>query len=358
MKQHKFPGRFGFRLPVLLAAGALLLTGCGSPDAAKGSGPSEAGESLTSVRVGLAVPTFNTSLINYVLQEDLDAEHGLDMVATMGGAGSTNQVAALRSGAFDIVGAGTATVVDANAEGADLVVVGGTGGLINNIVLNSKVADGLSVGPDAPTGERIKALRGLTIATSPPGSSSNATLRYLVKEYGLDPDKDLSIVPVNDPSAIVAGIRQGRFDGSFFGVGIADVNIADGSGELWVSLPRGDVESFNDLVGVVLITTRDYLAKNPEAVAAVHASLAEAQQRVDDDPEQVGKVLHEKVFTDLDKDVFDTAWKQAQGGFPQGANFTPEGWQVYKDLFQPTSEKDFSTIRYEDLVAPSARGES
>ncbi|MFD1210832.1 ABC transporter substrate-binding protein [Arthrobacter sp. GCM10027362] len=358
MKQNPFPGTAGSRFAAVVAAAALLLAGCAGPDAAKGNSASEPGDSLAAVRVGLAIPTFNTALINYVIQEDIDAEHGLDMVPTMGGAGSTNLVAALRSGSFDVVGIGTATLVDANAEGANLVVVGGTGGLINNIVLNSKVAEGLGVSPEAPVEERIKALRGLTIATSPPGSSSNSTLRYLVKQYGLDPDKDLSIVPVNDPSAIVAGIRRGQFDGSFFGVGIADVNIADGSGELWVSLPRGDIESFKDLVGVVLVTTRDYLEKNPDAVAAFHASLADAQRRVEENPDQVGQVLHNKTFTDLDKNVFDTAWEQAQGGFPEGANFTRDSWNVYKELFQATSEKDFSTIKYEDLVAPPARGES
>lgn len=357
MKHNLSPSKGFCRLGSVLAA-ALVLAGCGSPATDPGNAVQAPSKPLTTVRVGLAIPTFNTALINYVIQDDIDANHGLDMVPTMGGAGSTNLVAALRSGGFDIVGVGTATAVDASAEGAKLVVVGGTGGLINNIVLNAKVAKGLPVRSDAPVEERIKALRGLTIATSPPGSSSNSTLRYLVKQHGLDPDKDLSIVPVNDPSAIVAGIRQGRFDGSFFGVGIADVNIADGSGELWVSLPRGDVGSFKDLVGVVLITTQDYLEKNPDTVAAVHASLAEAQQRVKDNPEQVAKVLHDKTFPDLDRNVFDTAWAQAKGGFPEGANFTPESWQAYMDLFQATSDKDFSVIKYEDLVAPPARGKS
>lgn len=73
---------------------------------------------LTPIRIGLAIPTFNTAHINYVIQDDIDAEHCLDIVPTMGGAGSTNLVAALRSGAFDVVGVGTATLVEANAEGA------------------------------------------------------------------------------------------------------------------------------------------------------------------------------------------------------------------------------------------------
>lgn len=355
MKQQRRRWWAPRRMSALLAAGALVLAGCGD------NGASAAGDSsdgLTTVRVGLAIPTFNTALINYVLQEDIDSEHGLNMVPTMGGAGSTNLVAALRAGSFDIVGIGTATAVDANAEGAGLVVVGGTGGLINNIVLNSKVAEGLGVDSDAPIEERIRALKGLTIASSPPGSSSNSTLRYLVEKYGLDPDKDLNIVPVSDPSAIVAGIRQGKFDGSFFGVGIADVNIADGSGELWVSLPRGDVEAFNDLVGVVLVTTKKFLSENPDAVEAVHASLDDAQQRVEADPIKTGEALQEKTFKNLDKDVFDAAWDQAKGGFPDGAAFTSENWQTYQDLFQPSSEKDYSVIEYEDLVAPPARGVS
>ncbi len=343
------------RALALTATLALALSACGR---SASETPEQNADGLTTVKVGLAAPTFNTALINLVIDEDLDAEHGLDMQPTRSGAGSTNQIAALRAGEYDFAGVGTATAADAVAEGAELVVVAGTGGLINNVVLNSEVAEGLDVSADAPVEERIKALRGLTIATSPPGSSSNLTLRHLVREQGLDPDKDLNIVPVNDTSALVSGIRQGQFDGSFFGVGIADANIADGSGTLWISLPRGDIEEFDDLIGVCIVSTREFVDNNPEVIEAFHAALADAQEFVASDPEAAGEALHANSFADLDADVFATSWEQARTGYPEGALFTRENWDTYVDLFGEATDKDLTSIDYEDFVAEPARGES
>lgn len=352
LRRRRFQPRFA---ALLAAATALAIGGCGQTPS---DSPSEDTGDLTTVKVGLAVPTFNTALINLVIDEDMDADNGLDMQTTRSGAGSTNQIAAMRSGEYDFAGVGTATVVDANAEGADLVIVGGTGGLINNLVLNAETAESLDVDADDPVEDRIKALRGMTIATSPPGSTSNSTLRYLVSQQGLDPERDLDIVPVNDPSALVAGIRQGKFDGSFFGVGIADANIADGSGQLWLSLPRGDIEEFTDLVGVCIVTTREYAEKNPDAVEAFHASLAQAQQFVAEEPDAAGEALRANAFADLEEDVFDSAWEQARTGYPAGAVFTRANWDTYVDLFQSSTDKDLSAISYEDLVAEPARGDS
>jgi NitT/TauT family transport system substrate-binding protein len=351
MSSNARRGKPSRRLVTALAASALMFAAaCGGDDAK----PNAAG-GPSKVKVYLAVPTLNTALINLVLAEDLDNKNGLEMEVTKSGAGSTNQIAALRAGEFDFVGTGTATAVDANAEGAGLMIVGGTGGLINNLVLKSDVADKLNVSPDAPVEERIKALRGLTIASSPPGSSSSATLRYLISKAGLDPDKDVEIAPVQDGSAIVAGIRAGKFDGSFFGVGVADANIADGSGKLWISLPRGDIKEFDKLVGVAIVTTQKFANEHPDEVAKFHAALSDAQEMVANDPKAAGESLRKYAFPKLGEKEFDIAWEQARTGYPAGVKFSRESWQVFVDLFQPFSKKDYSTISYEDLVAPPAR---
>ncbi len=340
-------GTIGLTLPAIIA-----LSACASERSAQ-----EPPDDLRTVKVYVAVPTMNTALINLALAEDLGKKHGIELEVVKSGAGSTNQVAALRSGQFDFAGSGTATVADANAEGAGLVIVGGTGGLINNLVLNTDVAADLDVTADDPVEERIRALEGMTIATSGPGSTSNISLRLILEKYGLTPDEDVTIAPVNDQSAIVAGIRRGQYDGSFYGVGVADVNVADGSGELWMSLPRGDIEDFDDLVGVVLISSDTFVKENPEIVEAFHATLADAEAMVRDDPEAAGRALKESSFPDVGDEEFDLAWEQAQNGFPEGAYFTAANWETFMDLYQSSSEKDYTQLSYEETVATPARGE-
>ncbi|WP_181311712.1 ABC transporter substrate-binding protein [Nocardioides campestrisoli] len=349
--------RFVNRVNARRAGAALAVTSLLALTAACGDDSDASANGLQKVKVYLAVPTMNTALINLAFAENLDEKHGLDMEIVKSGAGSTNQVAALRSGQFDFAGSGTATVADANAEGAGLVIVGGTGGLINNLVLGSDVAAGLDVTADDPIEERIQALKGLTIATSGPGSSSNLSLRLILEKYGLTPDEDVTIAPVNDQSAIVAGIRRGQYDGSFYGVGVADVNVADGSGELWVSLPRGDVEEFDDVVGVVLISSDKFVEENPETVEAFHATLADAQKMVAEDPEAAGESLRKSAFPDLDEKVFEMSWEQSLGGYPEGALFTETNWNAFVDLYQPVSEKDYSQLSFADTVAEPTRGE-
>ncbi len=127
---------------------------------------------------------------------------------------------------------------------------------------------------------------------------------------------------------------------------------------LWISLPRGDIEEFNELIGVCIVSTREFVDNNPEIVEAFHAALAEAQEFVASDPEAAGKALHENSFANLDADVFATAWEQAQTGYPEGVLFTRENWETYLELFGDASDKDLESIVYEDFVAEPARGES
>ena len=178
----------------------------------------------------------------------------------------------------------------------------------------------------------------------------------ILKNNGLNPDEDVTVAPVNDQSAIVAGIKRGKYDGSFYGVGIGDQAIPDGSAELWFSLANGDVDGFENMIGVVLITSSEFANENPEAVKAFHDTVADAQQMVEDDPKNAEKVLKNEVFTEMDPEVFDVSWSQAKTGYPERVYFTKDDWEHFVDTYQTSVDNDLSKIKYEDLVVPPARG--
>lgn len=338
-----------------VAAALALLAGiaaCGSGDETE-----TAGSDTTTVTVGL-VPTVNTAMASLAVDESLGDAHGVALEkATVAGAGSTNQVAALLSGDLDVAVGGTNTVIDAIAEGAAIQVVGSVAPLLYSIVLNADVAAGLDVTPDASTEERLQALKGLKLAVSPPGSTGNTVLRSMLEGAGLDPDTDVEFVPITDVGAVPAGISRGTYDGSFVAVGAGEVNISDGSGTLWLSIPRGDVEAFADYMGVVSFTTTRFAEENPDTVRAVHDALADAQQLVTDDPERVAEVLKETVFAEMDQAVFDVVWDQVKDAYPAGMDYTEKHWETFVSLFDESSDKDYASISYDDLVAESVRGD-
>lgn len=330
-----------------IAALVGILTACGG-----GASPSVEGP----IKVGV-VPSINTAMPNLAIDEQLGEPHEIELErTTIAGAGSTNQVAALLSGDIDIAVGGTNTVVDAVAEGADIQIIGGVAPLLFSIVLNTDVAAGLDVADNAPWKDKIRALKGLKLAVSPPGSTGNSVLRTLLADAGLDPDKDVELVPITDASAVPPGISQGSYDGSFMALGSGEVNVADGSGTLWLSLPQGEVPAFDDLVGVVSFTTTRFAEANPGVVKGVHNAFADAQQMSVDDPNKAAQVLKQSIFAELEPGVFDQIWNQAQGSYPEGMNFTRKNWQTFLDLFAEDSKKDYGSVEYADLVAEPGRG--
>jgi NitT/TauT family transport system permease protein len=65
-----------------------------------------------------------------------------------------------------------------------------------------------------PYPQMLADLKGLKIGISTPGASTDVTLRFLLREAGLDPQKDVTIVPVGDPTTALAGLKNGLIDGN------------------------------------------------------------------------------------------------------------------------------------------------
>ncbi|MGY1722261.1 ABC transporter substrate-binding protein [Blastococcus sp. SYSU DS0533] len=338
---------------------ALTLSACGGGDDEKSSadsGGQQGAQELTTVKIGL-VPTVNTAMPHLAVEEHLGEEFGIDLQSTtIAGAGSTNQVAALLSGDLDVAIGGTNTVVDAIAEGADVKIIAGVGPLNFSVVLNKKVADGLDVDVEDDPEDRVKALKGLKIAVSPPGSTGNSVLRTILENAGLNPDRDVEMVPITDLGAIPAGLNSGQFDASFVAVGAGEVSVASGDAVLWLSVPKGDLEELNDFMGIVAFTSGRYAQANPDTIDAVHDTLVAAQEMTTEDPDEVAKVLKSTIFAELDQKVFDEVWSQVESAYPEGMSFTEDNWDTFVDLFDEASEKDYASLNYDDFVVKAARG--
>jgi len=338
---------------VTALAVALSLGACGSGDSTTES----AGEGgLTPVRVGIT-SSINNATMNIAIDGKLGDAHGISLRRqNIAGAGSTNQVAALLAGDVDIAVGGTNTVVDAIAKGADVQIIAGMAPLLFSLTVRNEAAQKTGVSPDAPIEERLRALRGMRISVSPSGSTGNIVLRTILQGAGLDPDKDVRFVPLNDLGAIPAGLIQGTFDASFAAVGTGEVAVAQGKAVTWVSLPKGDVAAMKDYNGIVTYASKTYIDKNPQVVTAVHDALNDAQKMTVDQPDKAAELLKGTIFKEMDQAVFDNMWEQCKAAYPAGSNFTEVNWQTLVTLFDASSENDYAALKYDDIVAPVARG--
>jgi ABC-type nitrate/sulfonate/bicarbonate transport system substrate-binding protein len=117
---------------------------------------------------------------------------------------SSNVIAALVSGQVAVAQGGGSEALSAAAGGADLVVIG-------NIVPVYPYV--LEVAKDIKS---VDDLKGKKIGVSSFGSASDIATRVALKKVGLDPDKDVSIIPVgssqNRSAALASGAIQAGMD--------------------------------------------------------------------------------------------------------------------------------------------------
>lgn len=334
-----------------IAATAMVVAGC--TGASQTSGGTDADGLTTTTAVG------GGASMSYTVPQLMDSmnageANGLNIDYQGTGTSSSNMVAAVLSGDADFGFPAAVTAIDAIEEGADLIIVASGLKYASILGLRTEVAERTGTSADAPIEDRLKALRGLTIATTPEGSGNNTLLRKAIADVGLNPDKDVKIVGVQDPSAIVGGIKEGRFDGGFYGAGVIEANIASGEAELWISGARGDLdEMLGDQIGMVMVTTKRTFNKNPDLVSAMFDSVVDVEKSISSDPAAAGDLLQEDWFPDLDPKVFDIAWDEAQNAYPKDGTVSKDQFDAILG-FMSAGDKSYS-LKYDDVVYSEAQ---
>ena len=200
--------RFGI-LSLLLGASIALAACSGPPSGASasasgGAGAQAASQGGTSASGGLTklvVPYQVISISNLPVFTARDAgiftKHGLDVELTYV---DNVEVESLISGSGQIAQGGGPEVVSANASGADVVFIA-TLSPVYSTVLEAK--------------ESIKTpadLKGMRIGPARAGSLTDVALRHALRDMGLEPDRDVTIVPFASPQGRTPALLNGQID--------------------------------------------------------------------------------------------------------------------------------------------------
>jgi NitT/TauT family transport system substrate-binding protein len=169
-------------------------TEAGSPVAASVA-PAVSG-SATKIKVsypegGAHLPLF------YARDKGIFAKNGLD-VTLQGLGGGPVAAAALQSGEIQIVDITGSEVVSADAAGADIIILATLTPVYPYVF---EVSQAISSKDD---------LKGKTIAVRASGDATDIATRVLLKKEGLDPDKDVTILAVQQEGARMASLMAGQ----------------------------------------------------------------------------------------------------------------------------------------------------
>lgn len=285
---------------------------------------------------------------------DIFKAHGITVAVNDLRGASANCIAALVSKAVELCQVGTTTGTDAIAEGADLVAVAVLTGPIAEVVLSAKAVARLPVKPDAPIADRLRALKGLSLVSSAPGTANYTLLDSMMGTVNQS-IRDIRFRTLTEVPAMSEAIRHEQIDGAFWVIGSLSPLLVDGTGIRWISLARGDVEDYQGLPFVTVYARKDWAEQNADLVRRIHAAYADAVARLKDRAEESSRLIREKYFPDLDPVLWKDGYEQARLAFIDGAKVTAKAWQASLDIQARSSKKDYSSAAFDKVVVPAAR---
>jgi NitT/TauT family transport system substrate-binding protein len=147
---------------------------------------------------------------------------------------------------FGLVGG---AIVNANLSGADFAIIGG---VVNrpNFYLTAH-----------PTIKKPADLKGKAIGITRYGSSTDFVIRYLVRRWGMDPDRDVKILQTGGQPEILASMKAGVVQAGVTGsptdylARMAGFVVLEDMGKIGLDYPVNS-----------LVTTRSFTRKDPAAV--------------------------------------------------------------------------------------------
>ena len=211
-----------------------------------------------------------------------------DIVDTNSG---TRQAAAVMGGTGEIGQFSFPHVIKSAAKGGGLVALStGYDAYPIQLVLAKSAAEKRGITAVMPIDERIKRIKGLRIAISSPGSSTDLFMRTILIVRGMDPDKDVSLQPVGAGAPELSALEAGAVDGFSFGSPFTTSAINRGLAIMIADPMKGEVPEFRDTPYQIVATSRQTLEQKPDVIAKAVRALAKAQKLIRDNPAEAKRV--------------------------------------------------------------------
>jgi NitT/TauT family transport system substrate-binding protein len=277
-------------LTVVLAAGALVVSGCSSSGATKNASdadtsaqvatsPPETSKGLTTVKVQ-ALSIVDTSPLRIAIANGYFKKHGLNVEVSSSQGGATI-IPAVVSGQIQFGHSNPISLLIAKEKGLDVKVV------VNGNAASGN-PDSLSSGIVVPADSNIHSvadMKGKTVVVNTLSNIGTASIRESVRKAGIDPDS-IHFIELPLPDTIAA-LKQKRADAGWLVEPFLTMAKQQG---MHVVL-NNFAELQHGLTLGAYFTTTKYEQENPKIVSSFKAAMAEALSYAGSHPAEVRNIL-------------------------------------------------------------------
>jgi ABC-type nitrate/sulfonate/bicarbonate transport system substrate-binding protein len=246
----------------------------------------------TTISMRLLYPSFAGSWATAWIAKEAGyfSSEGLDVELIRVG-GSTRMVAAMLGGSAPIIQAGASAALAATAAGSDVVIIGATG-TVSPFRLMAR-----------PEIKQPSDLRGKKAGITTFGSTSDQILRIALKQFNLEPNKDVAILSLGAQPEAFAALQSGAVHVVALSYPLYPKAAKMGMREL-VNFGQLGVEDINGTV----ITTRSFIAQQRDTALRFLRAFTRGMHRYRTDKEYSKKILA-KYGKITDEEIVEGTWQ-------------------------------------------------
>ena len=303
---------------------------------------------LTKITLVQSSLSFNFVPLYVAQTEGYFAQEGLKVEVVLAGGGPKAMTALLGGG-----GQFSASVLldgmMAHRKGLDDVrAIATLSYFFNPMVVRADVAKARGLDLSKPLAQRVALMKGLKLAITTPGASSDMTVRFLALTNGLSPDRDLQIVPLGGMQSQVAGIQAGQVDGCAC---LPGVDILTKQQGLTVDLVKpGEMTDLDGITYGTLYGLASYNKAHPEVARGMARAMVRATMLIDKDPDAARRASR-AFFKEMDEQTFLASWATYLPYIPKSPVISREDFLkelAFEKVVMPANS--YKPVEYDDAV--------
>lgn len=150
----------------------------------------------------------------------------------------------------------------------------------------------------------VKDLKGTKLGMTRAGSGTDLSLRALLKDAGLVPDKDVAVIGVGGVASATAALKAGQVDGFMAGEPAGAIAVHQlGLARYFVDPRQGQGPTFLQFMTFSTLQAGDrFIQANPQTAEKIVRAISKTHKRLREDP-AAGVQVGQKIFPKLDVEL-------------------------------------------------------
>jgi len=254
--------------------------------------PAAQAQSPRKVKLTMPVVALTMSPLYIAQSKGFFAEEGLDVEMTSTGGGGPD-IRALIAGEADFTFTTGDNVMLAYQEGKPLLMVmSALNKVFINWAIHKESAKAKGITESTPFGEKVKALKGLTVGVTNPAALTAHLAAFVIRKAGYVPQEDVKIIPVGAGPTWLAALENRKVDLALTAPPVPETAIQRGFAIMFINNAKGEDPSISEFLMENLVARPETTKKDPDLVRRMVRALVKANKwALSSTPEQVTDAL-------------------------------------------------------------------